>query len=562
MNLHSLFLLMGVHLDHAQFAQAFVALHALQSMASAVGSAISNMAHELVDMAVTSAHAGTHLMGLSAGLGLSVRSVQEWSYVAEQAGTNADAFARGLGMFERNLRSFAAGRGSHGFKEGMAEIGISAQRAKEMLAGPDGMNAALFQVSDHYLKLGVTAERAALNQQLFGARNREIAHDLGRGSALLREQIATIHEIGGILGDKQVDDLKKLDNSIKQLASSFKALTMSVVADLAPQIIAMIGEVTKWIATNRTLISNVLMGLFQALSVVFRVLFGFVRLFVAAMNGDGGAIAVVSLLTTAVLALVAVLVMAAWPIIIALTAALAPLLALGGGVLAAFFLIGAAVIATGLLIMTHWGEIVDFLSENWQTLIGIFLPFIGIPLLIIKHWDALREWFSGFGSWFQGMIYRLGHGVASFFEGLGHVIANAFRHVANLFLEPLQWAINKAVGMLNHLPGVHLSSVSLTMDTAASPPRPTLPSRHTDQAATADGVMSDAASGRSPGRGGAARGPNATFGKSSGQNHVSIGPTTINIHGVKDAAEAKDHIADHVDNVHRHAAAGLGGEVQ
>lgn len=561
MNLHSLFLLMGVHLNHAQFAQAFVALHGLQSMASAVGSAISNMAHELVDMAVTSAHAGTHLMGLSAGLGMSLRSVQEWSYVAEQAGTNADAFARGLGMFERNLRSFVAGRGSHGFREGMAEIGISAHDAAEMLAGPDGMNAALFKVSDHYLALGVTAERAALNQQLFGARNREIAHDLGRGSGVLREQIATIHEIGGILGDKQVEDLKKLDNSIKQLASSFKALGMSVVADMAPQLIAMIGEVTKWIATNRTLISNVLMGLFQALSVVFRVLFAFVRLFVAAMNGDGGAIAVVSLLTAAFIGLAIVLVMMVKPLIIALIAGFTGLNIAMGPAIVVFLAIAAAVAAI-ILLITHWGEVVDFLKENWIELLAVLMPFIGIPLLIIKHWDAVKEWFSGFGSWFHDKMYHLGESVVGFFKSLGHAIVVALKHVANLFLVPLEWAINKAVSLLNRIPGVHLSSFSLALDTAASPPKPTLPARQTDQAAVADSAMNDVVNGRSPGRSGTARGPNATFGKSSGQNHVSIGPTTINIHGVKDAAEAKDHIADHVDNVHRHAAAGLGGEVQ
>ena len=104
-----LFVLLSLQSNDESFRKGVAGLISLQQAAHAVVGVIQGAAHSLINMAVESAHAGTHLMGFSAGLGLSVQSVQEWSYVAQQAGTDMTKFAQGLGMFERQFERLAIG---------------------------------------------------------------------------------------------------------------------------------------------------------------------------------------------------------------------------------------------------------------------------------------------------------------------------------------------------------------------------------------------------------------------------------------------------------------------
>ena len=82
---------------------------------------------------------------------------------------------------------------------------------------------------------------------------------------------------------------------------------------------------------------------------------------------------------------------------------------------------GIALLAAGaVLLVKHWGTVKAFFVNVWNTITGVFstafnrigntlagvsdgvlgaiavfLPFIGIPALIIKHWDAIGAFFAG-----------------------------------------------------------------------------------------------------------------------------------------------------------------------
>lgn len=550
MQLASIFALFGVKVDQDSFAGAFRALAALQVAAKAVSGIIS-IAHDLVDMAKGAAEAGTHVMGLAAGLGLSTKAVQEWSYVAQQAGSNADAFARGMSMFERNLQEFAKGRGSKAFRDGMNEMHISASNMKQVLNGPDGINAAMFQVADRYKEMGATAARGAINTRLFGARNREMAHDLGQGSEYIKAQIAHLHELGGVLSTEELTNLKKFDNSIKDIHTALDALSMSVVASLAPAFHDMLEEMAKWIAENRVMLGDLLRGAFEALAVAFKVLFAIIKALGAVvegvMNGDVGMIALFSLAAGAVALLASAIIAMAVPAIIAMGTALwiamAPLLP--------WSLALAAIIALVLLLATHWSETMDFLGEHWQLMLSFLLPIVGIPLLIIKHWETVKAWFSAFGAWFIGLLASLGEFLLNlipggdswedFKKGGGDAIDFLIEKAKNLALDLLN-----PFGLFNSIDMV--KNITTNENTVRKPSVPAYQTKGgAGQVATNEegaGQVAGAPAGR------------------SATNSVSIGPTTINIHGVKDAQEAKEHIADSIDAAHRHAAAALGGEVQ
>lgn len=557
----SIFALFGVKLDQDSFAGAMRAIAALHVAAAGLHKVMS-FAGDLVDMATGAAKAGTHIAGLSAGLGMSIKSVQEWKYVAEQAGSTVDAWARGVSMAERNMANFAQGRGSKAFKESMEHMHISMKQAKDAMTGPDGMNGIMFLLADRYKEMGLQAIRGADNTRIFGARNREFAHDLSQGSEYIKEQIKHAHELGLIISDLDVANLKKFDNSIKDVQGSLHALAMQVVASLAPAFREMLEGMAKWIAENRVMLGDLLRGAFEVLAFVFQALFTVVKALGAAvqgvMNGDTGMILLFSLAAGAVALLAGAIIAMAIPAIIAMGTALwiamAPLLP--------WSLALAAIIAVVLLLATHWEEVCDFMAEHWQLVLAVFLPFIGIPLLIIKHWETVKAWLAGFGSWLYNILGDLGRYIIALFAKLGEWVIDLipvgdswddFRkgggdaidfliaklkdlgHEALKATGPVGWAIDRLMG---------------DDDNGSPSTRPSVPTHQTRGGQAAAMAANAASNAGSAGAG------------SSRSNSVSIGPTTINIHGVKDAQEAQGHIADANDAHLRHAAASLASEVQ
>jgi hypothetical protein len=66
-------------------------------------------------------------------------------------------------------------------------------------------------------------------------------------------------------------------------------------------------------------------------------------------------------------------------------------------------------VALPLLIMKHWDKIKGFFVATWDWLVGLwnkvpgwmqwFFPLIKIPLLIIENWGKVKDFFKGIGDW-------------------------------------------------------------------------------------------------------------------------------------------------------------------
>lgn len=84
----------------------------------------------------------------------------------------------------------------------------------------------------------------------------------------------------------------------------------------------------------------------------------------------------------------------------------------------------AALVAGIVLLITHWKTVVQWLKDAWnwfknlgtgvQLLISIFVPFIGLPSLIIAHWKPIESFFEGLGKTIGNVVGGVEH-----FLGLG-----------------------------------------------------------------------------------------------------------------------------------------------
>ncbi len=140
--------------------------------------------------------------------------------------------------------------------------------------------------------------------------------------------------------------------------------------------------------------------------------------------------------------------------------------------------------------------------KKWGSLVLLFVaPIIGIPLLIIKHWDSIKTFFSGVwdgiknvfsavGAWFSGIFTGAWNGiktafsaVGSFFSGIwdtikstftsigttiGNAIGGAFKTVVNAIIGFAENTINGfiasidlAIGLINKIPNVNIPMIKM-----------------------------------------------------------------------------------------------------
>lgn len=551
----SLFVLFGVNTNQESFKIAKDALNTLKAASAITG--VVRLGQDLAGMAIHAAESATHILGLSAGLGMSTKSVQEWSYIAEQAGSNVKQFATGVGMLVRNLHAFAEGRASKSFTDAMKHVGISqTQVNKDILHGTDGVNTAIFRISDAYKSMGKEVLTTALNQGLFGARSREMVQDLGQGSPALRAQIQHLHDIGGVVDEDKLLKLKTFGNSINDLKTQLHALAMEATAAVAPGFTEMLQGAVKWVSENKELISDVLIGSLKALGAAFKVVMVIVEAFVYVLNMIGNEGVQAALITIAAL-LTYALTPALYLVAGAVWAAMAPLLlpaAIIGGIIYAV-----------LLLRKHWDEVTQALGValDWvikkATLLGAFFKdgFIKAIGVFKELGLAILHLIPG-GESLIGLFTSLGESV---WDGLVGVWA----HVIKAARVVLDWIEAKLDTIKEGLASVRDFFVGSEGKTDAQGNQTQTPTKAGFLASMVAGtiglgpLVESMQPTANPPAGSAAAVANSNTSRTTS---VSVGPTTVNINGVQGAAQARDNIAEAIDGVHRHAAAAMGGEVQ
>jgi hypothetical protein len=105
---------------------------------------------------------------------------------------------------------------------------------------------------------------------------------------------------------------------------------------------------------------------------------------------------------------------------------------------------GIALLVTGIvLLITHFKQVSSFLSGPLGTAISIavavFMPLIGIPMLLIGHWQQVVSFFKQLPGWIMDAIKALPGMVLKFFEGLpGDVVygwTKGLPAMAKLFMD-------------------------------------------------------------------------------------------------------------------------------
>ncbi len=272
-----------------------------------------------------------HINSLSQQIGISTTAVQEWAYVAEQAGSNIDEMSIGMVRLAKNMRAMVQGRNTIGTRA-LVESGITMKDAKEAGESSEAFEHVIYKISDDYLKLGLNANRAGLANETFGRQSKAFVADISRGSVALKELKKQIHDRGAILNQEEIDNSVKLGNNINNIKQEMKSFVHQGVARLAPMLNVALVKLTEWIAANKEVLISIIGGgveavvaIFQALSTVVGAVISVIE-YLRSGTDEANALLIAVCITLGVMAgvILATVVPALWAMAVAVLAATWP----------------------------------------------------------------------------------------------------------------------------------------------------------------------------------------------------------------------------------------------
>lgn len=187
--------------------------------AAAVGAtkAFSDTTKELVAY-------GANIQETSEKTGLSIKSLQEYKYIAEQTGGSLESITLSIKMMTRGLETN---------KDTFAQLGIQTKDANGAFRSTtDIFNDTIGALGN----LSNDTERTNLALKLFGRGALDMVPLLKQGSKGLEELRQKAHDLGLVLSDETITKSHDLEKATASLGTSWKAFTMTLASGAIPVI--------------------------------------------------------------------------------------------------------------------------------------------------------------------------------------------------------------------------------------------------------------------------------------------------------------------------------------
>ena len=165
------------------------------------------------------------LLDLSEATGMSTDTLQEWREVANKAGTDQDAVARGTDRLRRQYTQLEKGQGTaaEGFKKLGLDVRDTGGEMKDMETLVDDAIHELAGMED-------ITERNAYAQRIFGGATKDILPILG----MTQEELAKTREGANVVDEDQLNALDKFREMWDTLKKQFADTGREIAANLLP----------------------------------------------------------------------------------------------------------------------------------------------------------------------------------------------------------------------------------------------------------------------------------------------------------------------------------------
>ncbi len=317
--------------------------------------------------------------------GVSVDFLAQMRFAAEKSGASADQLDASLQTLSVSLGMVRAGGGKMTafLKEVSPALLKQLKNAKDNEAAFNLLAGAMVKITD-------PAKRAAFAQKTLG--DASLAPLLFKGAKGIKALREEYFKSAGSM-EAAAKAAGETDDALKTLKASTDGVKAALVQGLAPALTIVVGQLSEWFTSHREDIKQWALDVGEKLPGAVDAVVKAVK---GALDDVGDFVDAIGGWKVAAVALGVVL---AGPLI-------SSILALGVALLTTpvgWIVAGIAAIAAGAyLIIKNWDAVSAFFVEMWDEIIAplapviaLMMPFIGIPLLIIKHWGGIKEFFAG-----------------------------------------------------------------------------------------------------------------------------------------------------------------------
>ena len=344
-------------------------------------------------------------------LGITTEEASRLTAAFRRMGIDAEQAQQMFGIFAKQIVASTENAGKNA--DAFSKLGVS---TRDAAGHQKDFNDILFEVADKFKSMPNGVDKTALSMELFGRQGKDMIKVLNLGSDGIKDLEAQADKLGLTLNAKTIGNVSEFIKSQKDLKDSTDALKIAVGTATAPVLTDFNNKIAEIV--NNLLKSD---GAVKSATVSFLAFGGPVATGAGALASFAANI--VTIAAAGMLATTAIIV----------------------GLVAAIILIGVAIYEA----ITHFQELgnivnnlTDFFTHGWGLAIGIalavFMPFIGIPLLIYSNFTGIMTFFVnlwqtvyGAFQWAISMIIVTGGNLINWFQALPSRILSFVGNLGN-----------------------------------------------------------------------------------------------------------------------------------
>jgi len=408
-------------------------------------------------LATHAQNAADSIYDTSQSLGISTDALQEYRYLAKLSGMETGDMDAALTKLTVNL-----GKGGTELEGTLSMLGLTV----DQLAAVDaGQRLEMIANGMKNVKDGTT--KAAITTQLFGKSSVKMVNALSGGSEAIKEFRDEAQKSGYVMdetalkaGVKMGDAMDRLQLKVEGAMNSLGIKFAPVMEKMIAKSVEFISKVGPGLADMAGLIGDVVADAFTSLmpiiNTVFEILKPVFSVVSNIMSGLGPVFIMISKALAKALPLIMALAEMISELLIPIFELLMPILEPVFDVLGLIFDILTPIIKVLTAIIK--GAILWFkgLSGPAKAIIGILLPFIGIPILLKSAWGPIKDFFSGiwtgittgatalwdmltkFWNELPANLMAAWESVGSFFTGLWGGIVETFNSAVRWIMDAIQ----------------------------------------------------------------------------------------------------------------------------
>ena len=204
---------------------------ALAAGVAAIGAAAVAAGKALVDMTVDAAAYADEMLTQSTVTGMSVESLQAYSYAADLVDVSLDTLT---GSMAKNVKSMSnAADGSAKYADAYAELGVAVTNADGTLRDSEEV---YWETIDALGNVANETQRDALAMQLFGKSAQDLNPLIAQGSAGIAALTDEAKQMGAVLSEDSISKLGAFDDSVQRLKQGSEAAKRVMGTVLLPQL--------------------------------------------------------------------------------------------------------------------------------------------------------------------------------------------------------------------------------------------------------------------------------------------------------------------------------------